>query len=387
MYPQTESHRRRRSAYLARTACLWLAGIGAACGQDAAANTAQLNPHVTIREVSDSSEFAVAGAERFPLVAVTARAVPDRLSGTCSVFPDVNRTIPVNALSAGRVTAVRATLGDRVRKGQSLLTISSPDLSSALADQIKASADALLAQKQLERAQLLFSHGTIAKKDLEVAEDAELHANADQRAAEQRVRLLGGELGATNPTIEVLSPIDGTIIEQNVAPGAAVKSLDNAPNLFTVADLSRVWVVCDVYENDLAQAHVGQLARVHLNAFPDESSRGRIANVSPVLDPATRTAKVRIEMDNPAGRMRPGMFGVAELESADTRDRLVLPTTALVQLHDADWVFVRSGAAEFRRVQVHLGRQLDSGLQEVGGLAPGQQVVRNALRFVQAVEQ
>jgi cobalt-zinc-cadmium efflux system membrane fusion protein len=371
-----------------RAALLSLMSIAAACGREAAADVEHLDPHVTVREVSDSATFTVGRADRFPLVAVTARAVADRLSGTCSVVPDVNRTIPVNALSGGRVVNVRATLGDRVRKGQTLMTISSPDLSSALADYVKASADESLARKILDRSRALLEHGSIAKKDLEVAEDTEQKARADLGATEQRVRLLGGEPGATSPMIELTSPIDGTIIEQNVAPGAAVKSLDNSPNLFTVADLSRVWVLCDVYENELGQAHVGQPARVRLNAFPEGSYTGRIANVSQVLDPATRTAKVRIELDNSDGRMRPGMFGVADLESAAARDRLVLPTTALVQLHDADWVFVRAGPGAFRRVKVRPGRQLEPGLQEiVNGLTTGQQVVRNALQFVQAVEQ
>jgi cobalt-zinc-cadmium efflux system membrane fusion protein len=341
-----------------------------------------------VREVSDSSVFSVAHGERFPLVVVTSRAVRDRLSGTCSVAPDVNRTIPVNALSGGRVEAVHVTLGDQVRKGQSLVTIRSPDLSAALSDHDKAVADEVMAQKQLDRARSLLEHGVIAQKDVEVADDAELRARADLRATDERVRLLGGDPAKATPVVELTSPVDGTIIEQNIAPGAGLKSLDNAPNLFTIADLSRVWVLCDVYENELSRAQLGQVARIRLNAFPDERHAGRIANISQVLDPATRTAKVRIELDNADRSMRPGMFAVAELESSASHDRLVVPATALVQLHDADWVFVRVAPGTYRRVQVRAGGQLDGGLQEIlAGLAPGQEVVANALRFVEAVEQ
>jgi cobalt-zinc-cadmium efflux system membrane fusion protein len=358
------------------------------CGGDAAANTDSGELRVKVQEVSDTSAFTVPHADRFAVVQASERAVTDRLNGTCTVAPDVNRTIPVNALSSGRVVAVHATLGDHVRKGDPLVTIRSPDLSAAIADHLKAAADANLSRRQLERARLMFEHGSIARKDLEIAEDADDKARVDLQTTEEHVRLLGGDLDQSTPVLDVRSPIDGTIIEQNVTAGAAVKSLDNSPNLFTVADLSHVWVLCDVYENDLARTQVGERARVRLNAFPDQSHTGRIANVSQVLDPATRTAKVRIELDNAANTMRPGMFAVADLESSASRDRILLPMTALVQLHDADWVFVRVGPTTFRRVQVHVGQQVDSGLQEiVDGITPGQTVVRNALQFVQSVEQ
>jgi cobalt-zinc-cadmium efflux system membrane fusion protein len=358
------------------------------CGGTASANTDGGELRVRVREVSDTSAFSVPRADRFALVQVSERAVTDRLSGTCTVAPDVNRSIPVNALSSGRVVAVHATLGDHVRKGDPLVTLRSPDLSVAIADHLKAASDASLARRQLERARLMFEHGSIARKDLEIAEDADDKARVDLQTTEEHVRLLGGELDQATPVLEVRSPIDGTVIEQNVTAGAAVKSLDNSPNLFTVADLSHVWVLCDVYENDLARTQTGEIAHVRLNAFPDQRHTGRIANVSQVLDPATRTAKVRIELDNAAHTMRPGMFAVADLESSASRDCLLLPTTALVQLHDADWVFVREGPTAFRRVHVRVGRQLDSGLQEiVDGISPGQMVVRNALQFVQTVEQ
>jgi cobalt-zinc-cadmium efflux system membrane fusion protein len=374
----------RLCAALCSLALLTFAG----CGGDASANTDAADFHPKVQEISDTSAFTVPHADRFAVIQASERAVTDRLSGTCTVAPDVNRSIPVNALSSGRVVAVHATLGDHVRKGDPLVTMRSPDLSSAIADHQKAAADASLARRQLERARLLFDHGSIARKDLEIAEDADDKARVDVQTTEEHVRLLGGELDQASPILEVRSPIDGTIIEQNVTPGAAVKSLDNSPNLFTVADLSRVWVLCDVYENDLARTQVGEVARIRLNAFPDQSHIGRIANVSQILDPASRTAKVRIELDNGANTMRPGMFATADLESSASRDRVLLPMTALVQLHDATWVFVRVGPTAFRRVQVHVGRQLDAGLQEiVDGISPGQLVVRNALQLVQSAEQ
>ncbi len=374
----------RRAAVLLATS---LVAFAAACGSDAAARQGQME-QARVEEVSDSSLLSVPHPERFQVVAVISRTTADLLGGTCVVNPDVNRMVPVNALGGGRVVELTVSLGDHVDKGQLLVRISSPDLSVALSDHLKAVSDAALARKQLDRARLLLEHGSIAKKDLESAEGAEQKAEVDLRTTEEHVRMLGGDPAHPSPFIDLRAPIAGTIVEQNVTRGAGVKSPDNAPNLFTIADLSHVWVLCDVYENDLSRVRVGEVARIRLNAYPDRRLAGHIGNISQVLDPTTRTAKVRVEMDNNSGMMRPGMFAVAELESATPQTRLVLPTTAVVQLHDADWVFLKVGPTTFRRVQVRGGREIERGLEEIlQGLEAGQEVVRNALQFVQTVDQ
>jgi cobalt-zinc-cadmium efflux system membrane fusion protein len=367
---------------------LAMVSLLAACGQDASAHTDQGERAPRVEEVSDSSLLQVAHPEEFALVQVTSQAVSDRLSGTCVVSPDVNRTVPVNALGGGRVVDLKASLGDRVHRGQTLVTISSPDLSAALADHLKAVADETLAHKQLDRARLSLEHGLIAQRDLEAADDAEQKAQVDVRATQERVRMLGGDPSQPAPFIELKAPIDGTIIEQNVTPAAGVKSPDNAPNLFTIADLSRVWILCDVHENELSRARVGEAARIRFSAYPDSSYAGRIGNVSQVLDPNTRTAKVRVEMKNASGMMKPGMFAVADLESSNQESRVVVPATAIVQLHDASWVFLKIGATMFRRLPIQIAGEAQPGLQVVlAGLVPGQEVVRNALAFAQTVEQ
>ncbi len=365
-----------------------LAAILTGCGRSAAASSDPPAGRQRVEEASDSSLVTVVQPERFELVDVSTRRVADRLSGTCTVSADVSRTVPVNALVGGRVVDLRVRLGDVVHKGEPLVTIQSPDLASAFADQLKAAADQALAREQLDRSHVLFDHGSIARKDLELAEDAEQKALIDVHTTQDRVRMLGGDPSHPSASIELRAPIDGTVIEQNVVAAAGVKSPDNAPDLLTIADLSRVWVLCDVYENEIAGAHVGAPARIHLTAYPDRSFSGRIGNVSQVLDSNTRTAKARIEMDNAAGVMRPGMFAVAELESSGPRDRLVVPTTALMQMHGAEWVFVSTGAGEFRRVQVQSAGEVAPGLEEItAGVTVKQRVVRNALEFVQALEQ
>jgi len=176
--------------------------------------------------------------------------------------------------------------------------------------------------------------------------------------------------------------VAGTIVEQNVAGFEGVKSLDNTPNLFTIADLSQVWVVCDVFENDLGDMHLGDAAEIRLNAFEDRMFHGTVADISRVLDPNTRSAKVRIVLANADGALRPGMFAVAKFRSRKTTNRVVVPATAIMRLHDKDWVFRKEGGKKFRRVVVRADGLAPDGMQEIReGVKPGDEVVENALEF------
>jgi cobalt-zinc-cadmium efflux system membrane fusion protein len=170
------------------------------------------------------------------------------------------------------------------------------------------------------------------------------------------------------------------IISQNVAQaGAAGVSLSGSSTAFTIADLSRVWIICDVFENDLSSVHVGQTAQIHIAAYPDKMLTGRIDDIGPVLDPSVRTAKVRIEIANP-GILKIGMFVTATFTGTTKETRAVVPASGILHLHDRDWVFVPAGNNQFRRTEVHAGKMLDHGRQEIlSGIQPGQQIVVNAL--------
>ena len=167
-----------------------------------------------------------------------------------------------------------------------------------------------------------------------------------------------------------------------------MKSLDNSPNLFTIADLSTVWVLCDVYEDMLSRVQVGDTAQVVLNAYPDQQFPGKVVNISAVLDPTTRTAKVRIELPNPQGIMRLGMFVTATFKARQMVERIIIPSTAVVHLHDKDWVFVPVGNNQFRRLSLQLGPQEgDGSVQVLSGLKPQDKVVTNALQFSAQAEE
>jgi len=291
-------------------------------------------------------------------------------------------------MASGRAVDIRARIGDDVKKGDLLLVINSPDILQAFSDYHKFQGAEVLARKQFERAQVLHEKGALAQKDLEVARDAAVKSRVDVSTATERIRILGGDLNHPSPFLEVRAPVSGTIIEQNITITSAVKSLDNSPNLFTIADLSRVWVVCDVYENNLGQVHIGDYADVSLNAYPDRTFRGRASNIGRVLDPATRSAKVRLELENPGGVMRFGMFATATFRSQTGRLCPVTPATAILRLHDKDWVFRFEGAKRFRRTEIQAGPMAGEGYQAVlAGLTAGETIVANALQFASATAQ
>jgi len=325
---------------------------------------------------------------QFQLTPVEVRQVSDEVHVNCVVSPDVNRSIPVVSLGGGRVVEISAKLGDYVTKGQPLLTINSPDLSGAFSDYQKAQADELLAEKQLARAKLLYEKGAIALADLETTEDAEQKAKVDLDTSVAHVKVLGGDINHPTALLPLRAPISGTIVDQQITSGTGVRSLDNQQALFTIADLSVVWVLCDVYQDMLPRVHVGDIAGITVEGYGHDQFSGKVINISQVLDPTTRTAKVRIEQTNPNSIFKPGMYVTAMFRARDLVERVIVPTTAIIRLHDANWVFVPEGEGKFRRVKVELGPEMEGGYQQViSGLSPNAQIVNNALQFSSASEE
>ncbi|HUP05089.1 MAG TPA: efflux RND transporter periplasmic adaptor subunit [Bryobacteraceae bacterium] len=380
-----EALRLRILASMALSAALALSLTG--CSHQTASAAPSNSPAPTVETVPDRNVVSIPNPERFGITPAVARREADQLLANGVVAADVSRSYAVNALFSGRVVEVKARLGDDVAKGQVLMTMTSPDMAQAFADYQKFQADAALAKTQLDRTQLLFSRGAVAQKDLDVAQDTSNKADVDLKAAAERIRLLGGNPDHVSPLIEIQAPVAGTIVEQNVTSAAGVKSLDSSPNLFTIADLSNIWVLCDVYENDLSRVHLGDAADIELNAYPNRMLRGKVTNISKLLDPNTRSAKVRIELPNPSGMLRPNMFATAHFVSQGTQTRTVIPSTAVLRLQDRDWVFVKLSPQTFRRTEVQAGAvDTDKTQQILDGLKPGDQVVNDALMFDREVQ-
>jgi cobalt-zinc-cadmium efflux system membrane fusion protein len=344
-------------------------------------------PPPKVEQQTDVSVVQVEHPEQFPVTKSGESFEAPSLTVTGVVSPDVSRNVPVISLATGRVVEIRARLGDTVQKGQVLLRVQSADIASAFSDYRKAVADEALATKQFERAQILYEKGAISLNDFQVAQDAQDKAKVDVETTLEHLRVLGVDKEHPAGVVDIKAPVSGVITDQQVTNAAGVQGLGGA-NPFTISDLSRLWILCDVYENDLANVQVGENAEIRLVAYPDKVLAGRISNIGPILDPSLRTAKVRIEVANPAGLLRVGMFVGATFHGQKKQRYAVMPASAILHLHDRDWVYVPAGNKKFRRVEVKAGPTLPDKMQLVfSGIEPGQEVVGNALELQSTVEQ
>ncbi len=355
------------------------------CGNGKSNSSAEAPPPTQVVEVGDLSAVQVDHPEQYPLTAAVEHDAASQLVVTGVVSPDIARTVPVVSLASGRVVDIRARLGDTVQKGQILLRVRSDDVSAGYSDYRKALADEILARTQLDRAKDLYAHGASSLNDLQIAQDTEDKAKVDVETTEEHLRLLGNDPDHPSGIVDIVAPVSGVITDQEVTNASGVQGL-SSPNPFTISDLSNVWVVCDVYENDLPKVHLGEVADIRLNAYPGQVLKGTISNIGEILDPSIRAAKVRIEVKNP-GLMRVGMFATATFHGLKNEVHAAVPASAILHLHDHDWVYVPSDGNKFRRLEVVSGNTLPNQMQEVlSGLQPGQKVVTSALALQNTVD-
>ena len=348
----------------------------------------------------DSNNFKVDHPERFPLATAGERVAAPELNVTGAVSPDVSRQVPVPSLATGRVIEIDARLGDTVQKGQLLFKVRSTDIAGAYSDYRKAEKNEQLAVEnqrlakiQQDRAKLLYEHGAVPKSALEIADNNAIaaqtavdNARIDVETASEHLKLLGSDPEHPSGIVEVYAPVSGVITDQQITSQSGVQAL-TPPNPFTISDISHVWVMCDVYENNMAQVHLGEYADIHLVAYPGRVLKGRISNILPIVDPNIRTEKVRLEVENP-GLMRLGMFVTATFHGQTAQKSATVPASAILHLHDREWVYNPAGNGNFRRVEVVTGGMLPDNMQEVvSGIKPGDQVISNALVFQNTVEQ
>jgi len=364
-----------------------LALLAAGCNDSKPNYQAEAPPPLKVQKIEDRNLFKVDHPEQFELTTAVAHDTTSQLRATGTVNPDIARAVPVISLATGRIVEIGARLGDTVKKGQVLLRVQSADIAGAYSDYQKAVADEQLTRTQLERAQLLYDKGAISLNDLQVAQDTDAKAKVDVKTTAEKLRVLGSpNLDQPTGIVDIRAPVSGVITDQQVTNAAGVAGL-GSPNPFTISDLSYVWILCDVYENDLSNVQLGEKADIVLNAYPDKVFTGTISNIGPVLDPNIRTAKVRIEVRNP-GLMRPGMFVTATFHGPKNETRAAVPATAVLHLHDRDWVYVPDKDNQFRRVPVTAGNMIPGGNQEIiAGVTPGQRVIVNALQLQNTVEQ
>jgi membrane fusion protein, heavy metal efflux system len=372
------------------TLCAGLSLFVAGCERKVRAQDkveASVGPAPTVVEPDlDANNFKVEHPDRFPLATAGDHIAAPELNVTGVVNPDVSKQVPVPSLATGRIVEIDARLGDEVTKGQLLFKVRSADIANAFSNYRQAVKNEELTKIQLDRANTLYEHGAIPKSAQEVAQNAEDDNIVVLETAREQIGLLGADPAHPTGIVQVFAPVPGTITDQQITDQSAVQAY-TAPNPFTISDLSHVWIICDVWENNMAQVHIGEFADIHLVAYPDRVLKGRISNILPIIDPNIRTAKVRLQVDNP-GLMRIGMFVTATFHGLTTEKRATVPASAILHLHDREWVYLPLGNGHFRRQEVTAGNMLAGNLQEVAsGIKPGDQVITNALVFQNTVEQ
>lgn len=380
-----------RFLFFQGAACVALSLLIAACEkkvtaqENALAATTGPAP-TTVHSDFDSNNFKVEHPEQFPLATASEHVAAPELNVTGVVSPDVSRQVPVPSLATGRIIEIDARLGDTVRKDQLLFKVRSTDIAGAYSDYRKAVKNEQLTKIQLDRSKLLFEHGAVPKSALEVAQNAEDNAQVDLETTTEHLRLLGSDPDHPSGIVQVFAPVSGVITDQQITDQSGVQAL-TPPNPFTISDISHVWIVCDVYENQMSQVHIGEYADIHLAAYANRVLKGRISNILPIMDPNIRTAKVRLEVENP-GLMRLGMFVTATFHGETREKHAAVPATAILHLHDREWVYTPLGNGTFRRLEITAGDMLPGNMQEVtSGIRPGDQVIASALVFQNTVEQ
>ena len=351
------------------------------CGHTSSAQNTTKVHKTRIVEVSSNGTIISMDpsvAKQFKLVRSKILEMSHHFSAPGVIAPDVSRTVSVFSLANGFATQVPVQLGQQVTKGQVLAVVDSPDLAKAISVYQTAKAQLELSGKELNREKSLYLHGAAPRKSLETAQFAEEHAQIEEQTAARQIQILGGDLQSPSPLVTVRAPIGGTIIKQKISRGEAVEN----SYLFRLADLSRVWALCSIYENDLSRVQVGDSARVEISAYPNLKLQGEVSNISHILDPTTRSSQVRVVLNNPQGLLNPGMFVTARFASIRKSPRVLVPVTALFQLHDQFWVFEPVKPGVFQRVPVTVGSVATPGWQVVTqGLQANQSVVSNSLEF------
>ena len=368
------------AAALGLTLALFLAT--AACSRDKAAEAASRNagdqPHLFSIPAEQMSHIQVVTVQPASIERVL------RLPGT--VAYNGFTTTPVISQVSGPVGRIVVVPGQIVRAGEPMLYVSSPDFAQLRSNYIKASDAHALAHKNYARAQDLYAHHAIAERDLQAAESTEVQAQADLEAAEQSLRIVGisrpNDLAkAKSPEVPVSAPISGQVVERLVAPGQLLQGGNT--QCFTISDMRSVWVMVNVYQQDLADVKVGDVAKIQSDAYPDVFS-GKISYIGAALDPNTRTLQARVVTDNPQEKLKKDMYVSVLLHAGIIENALAVPDSAVLRNNDNEpFVYVDAGDNKFGEHIVKLGQSGNGKTQIVAGLKPGDRVIADGSLFLQ----
>jgi cobalt-zinc-cadmium efflux system membrane fusion protein len=309
--------------------------------------------------------------------------IPDYLDIPAQIQPDPTQVVHVFPPAGGRIVEMKVRPWDWVEKGQTLATIESSDLSRAVADYHKALADYQVKQQQLARSADLLTHDAIAQKDYQQAQADEQSAQAELDATKEQVRVFGMDPDHASSQLLVAAPRSGVILDVGASPGEFSNALSAPEPLCTIADISTVWALGDIYESDLAAAKTGESAQLTLNAYPGEHWSGRINVVSDAVDPNTRTLHVRIVLPNPGSRLKPSMFGSIRLLRS-SRQGILVPAAAVIREGNDAYIFASEGHGHYQRRTVVVGQSSDGSLELTSGVKAGDTIVSQGALLLRA---
>lgn len=313
--------------------------------------------------------------ERLQVAEIALQPLQTRLSAPATIEAEPEKLVRITPPVAGRLVRLHHQLGDAVKAGDALITMDSSEISSVRAEHAKSQAALLHARQEFDRQKLLFDAEIAARKDYEAAQQSLAAAGADARAASDHLSQLGAAVQeGSRGSYVVKSPISGRVVEMAGSQGGYWNDVN--ASVMTVADLRKVWLSASVSERDLAHVDVGQQAHIALAAYPDLQLQGRVQYVGELVDTATRSVKVRVAVDNPEGRLRPGMFARVGFD-APARQAVMVPAAALLQGQVSTRVFVDKGGWRFEPRDVQVGAQQDGQAEILSGLAAGERVVVN----------
>jgi cobalt-zinc-cadmium efflux system membrane fusion protein len=365
-----------------------LAILMAGCGSERGAN--EMTSYSSGESKTDTAGLFTIPQDQMShvqVVTVQASKLTRTLRLTGAVAYNAFSTTPVITQVGGPVAKILVVPGDRVKRGQPLLEVSSPDYSLLLAAYLKARDVFRVANKNYERAQDLFAHHAIADRDLLQAESDRIQAQADLSAAEEGMKILGIpkpedlEKSPISAQIPLLAPIGGEVVERLVSPGQVMQA--GTTQAFTISDMSTVWVMANIYQGDLAYVKDGDQATITTDSYPDKFS-GKISFISPALDPNTRTLQARIVVDNPGGKLKKDMYCVATVTAGTISNAIAVPDSSILRDDENQpFVYVATSSNQFGRRQVDIGQSENGQTQILKGLSPGDKVAANGSLFLQ----
>ena len=375
--------------------CRWLAALAAAsaamlmlvgCG----GTPANTSANSSSAKNSDNAELFTIPQEQMAhvqVLTVQPTTLPRSLRLTGAVAYNSFRTTPVITQVSGPVSRVVVVPGQKVRQGEPMLYVASPDYSQLRTNYLKAKEAYALAQKAYARARDLYEHKAIAEQNLEQAQSAEVQASGDLASSQAALKVMGitdpDELVKSPPSFEVpvRAPISGEVVEQDVSAGQLIQP--GTTQCFMISDIGSVWVLVNIYQKDLPYVRVGDTVAIRTDTYP-EAFHGRISYVAASLDPNTRTLQARIETNNPGEKLKKDMYVVATVNAGTIPNAIALPDAAVLRdSENQPFVYAAAASNQFGRRSVTLGESLNGQTQIISGLKAGDQVIGNGSLFLQ----